>query len=121
MPDIEVQLKNSLRSLRIKLGYTQEESAKLLGISPVTLRGWETESGNITIDCIKKIEELYNTQQEYIYFGNEAEFAKLLRKSPRTSLPIKPIGVLIAFVSAISFTHFTAGMIAIQYFQGIAA
>lgn len=81
MADVDVRLKNTMRSLRIKFGYTQEESAKLLGVSAVTLRGWESESGNITFDCIKKIEKLYKTKQEYIFFGSEAKFAKLLRES----------------------------------------
>jgi len=67
MADVDVRLKDTMRSLRIKFGYTQEESAKLLGVSAVTLRGWESESGKITFTCIKKIEKLYKTKQEYIF------------------------------------------------------
>lgn len=114
MADIEVQLKNSLRSLRTKLGYTQEESAKLLGISAVTLRAWEAESGNITFGCIKKIEQLYKTKQEYIYFGNESEFMKQLRESPFMLCAKMVVGIHVAMFAS----KLLVGMIVLQ---GIAA
>lgn len=120
MADIDINLKNSLRSLRTKLGYTQEESAKLLGISAVTLRGWETESGNIKIDFIKKIEELYNTRQEYIYFGNEAEFARLLRRTPSMSLSKTASGVFCSLILIKQVSTIIASMMILQAIQGIA-
>jgi transcriptional regulator with XRE-family HTH domain len=72
-------LRNTIRSLRIKLGYTQQEAAELIGISPVTLRVWEKDSSNIPFKKIKKIEEVYHTPQDYIFFGSESAFSEMMK------------------------------------------
>ncbi|WP_040932027.1 helix-turn-helix domain-containing protein [Paenibacillus larvae] len=71
---------NTLRSLRTKYGYTQKEAAKLLGISEGTLRVWEKNSEGITYSKIKKIEEVYGTPQDYIFFGKESAFSEILEQ-----------------------------------------
>ena len=80
MKEVSVYLKNTLRSLRIKFGYTQGEAAKLIGVSTPTLRAWEQNSGGVPYEKILKIEETYNTPQDYIFFGNEVSFSELIRK-----------------------------------------
>ena len=81
MNDVSIYLKNTLRSLRVKFGYTQEEAAHLLGVSVPTLRAWEVNSGGVSYRKILKIEEVYNISQDYIFFGNDISFSEHLRKS----------------------------------------
>jgi len=78
--EVSIHLKNTLRSLRVKFGYTQGEAALLLGVSVPTLRAWECNSGGVPYRKILKIEEVYNTSQDYIFFGNEVSFSELIRK-----------------------------------------
>lgn len=79
MDTIPLYLKNTLRSLRIKYGYNQKEAAELLGISERTLGNWEKNSESISYNKIKKIEEVYSTPQDYIFFGSESAFSEILR------------------------------------------
>lgn len=80
LSDIPIVLKDTLRSLRVKFGYTQEQAAELIGVSVPTLRGWEQDSGNISYMNIKKIERVYGKSQDYIFFGNEVSFSELVRE-----------------------------------------
>jgi transcriptional regulator with XRE-family HTH domain len=79
MQAIPCMLKSTIRSLRVKFGYTQKEAAKLLGISAPTLRSWENDSGKIPFEKIAIIESVYKTSSDYIFFGNELAFSELLR------------------------------------------
>lgn len=71
--------KDTLRSLRIKFGYTQDEAAGLLAVSTHTLRAWEQNSDNLPYQKIKRIEEVYRTSQDNIFFGSESAFSEILR------------------------------------------
>ncbi|MNW58183.1 helix-turn-helix protein [compost metagenome] len=79
MGDIPIIFINTLRSLRVKFGYTQEEAAQLIGVSVPTLRSWEQNSNTIPYMVIKKIESVYRTPQDYIFFGNEVSFREQLK------------------------------------------
>lgn len=79
----ELFTRDTLRSLRVKFGYTQEEAAKLLEVSPMTLRSWEKNSENLPYSKIKKIEEVYSTKQDHIFFGSESAFSEILRNGVR--------------------------------------
>lgn len=72
--------KETLRSLRVKFGYTQQEAAKLLGVSLFTLRNWEKDSSDIPLNYAAKIADLYLTDMGKIYFGKEFTFSEQLRK-----------------------------------------
>jgi len=78
--EVSIHLKNTLRSLRVKFGYTQGEAAVLLEISVPTLRAWECNSGGVPYQKILKIEGVYNTSQDYIFFGKEDSFSELVKK-----------------------------------------
>jgi transcriptional regulator with XRE-family HTH domain len=71
---------NTLRSLRTKLGYSQNEAALMLGISVKTLQGWEKNAERIPYEKIKLIERVYKTPQNYIFFGKESAFSEILKK-----------------------------------------
>jgi transcriptional regulator with XRE-family HTH domain len=83
--DVPVFMKNTLRSLRTKLGYSQKAAAKLLDISVTTLRSWERDSSKITYADIKRIENIYNISSDYIFFGKELAISELLRKKDKTA------------------------------------
>ncbi|UPK45738.1 helix-turn-helix domain-containing protein [Paenibacillus pabuli] len=80
MKAIPVYLKNTLRSLRVKNGYSQKEAAMLLGISDATLRNWERNAEVVPMPKIPKVAEVYHTPQEYIFFGRESAFSEVLKK-----------------------------------------
>lgn len=80
MREVPIHEKNTLRSLRIKHGYTQKEAGALLGVSANTVRSWERDSGRLSYCSIKKIEEVYCISQDYIFFGKEVAFSELVRK-----------------------------------------
>jgi transcriptional regulator with XRE-family HTH domain len=79
MQDVPLYLKNTLRSLRIKFGYTQGEAARLLGVSIPTLRKWEFNSEKLSHEETKKIEEVYKISNDYIFFGSEIAFSEPIR------------------------------------------
>ncbi|BFH12635.1 helix-turn-helix domain-containing protein [Paenibacillus melissococcoides] len=80
MNDIPVQFKETLRSLRIKLGFNQKEAATMIGVTTKTLRSWEKDSQHLPYSAIKKIEKAYGVSQDYIFFGSEVAFSELFRK-----------------------------------------
>jgi len=82
---IPIDRLDTLRTLRIKNDLTQQEAAKLLGISESTLRALEKDSSNISYKMIKKIEEVYGVKQEFIFFGKESTFSELIRNSKNTA------------------------------------
>jgi len=81
---IPIDRKDTLRSLRVKLGLTQKQAAKLLGVGESTLRSWEKDSSNISYSNIKKIEEVYGVDSQYIFFGKESTFSELVRNNTKT-------------------------------------
>lgn len=75
----EMIKKDTLRSLRIKFGYTQDEAAALLSVTTPTLRAWEQNSDNLPYQKIKLIEEVFQVNQDHIFFGSESAFSEILR------------------------------------------
>lgn len=78
--DLPMDRYDTLRSLRTKLGMTQEQAAKAIGVSVSTLKLWEKDSSKISFDHIKKIEGAYGVKHHYIFFGKESTFSELLKK-----------------------------------------
>ena len=58
----------TLRSARINKGYTQEEAAKLIGITKDTLGNYERGKSFPDVPIIKKIEEVYEISFANILF-----------------------------------------------------
>lgn len=61
----------SLKAARVNANLSQQEAAKLLGISKATLQNYE--AGNTVPDILmsRKIEDVYNFPSDYIFFGND--------------------------------------------------
>lgn len=75
MERIPTYLKMTLPSLRVRLGLTQEEAAKHLGVTRNTLRNWEKDPSNVSYKYMEKISELYCIPIDYIFFDNHIAFS----------------------------------------------
>lgn len=66
----------SLRTARITSGYTVEEAAKWINISPETLSEYERDAGEIPLSTAIEILSLYRVPVDIVYFGNESELIR---------------------------------------------
>lgn len=71
-----IYLKNTLKSLRTRIGLDQQKASELLGISQPTLRSWEKNSSQLTWDDIQKVCKVYRIPQDYIFFGTDNAFCE---------------------------------------------
>lgn len=67
MPKVNLELK----SLRVKHGLSQEETAKLLGITTATYNRKENGSRKFSVDEAGKLADIFNATVEEIFFTNE--------------------------------------------------
>ena len=65
-----------LKTVRVKLGYTQEQVAEKLFVSRQTISNWENEKFLPDIISIIKISDLYNISLDELFKGDE----KMLKK-----------------------------------------
>lgn len=59
----------SLKAARVNAGFSQQEAAKMLGVSKATLQNYETGCTVPDILMSRKIEEVYHFPADYIFFG----------------------------------------------------
>ena len=59
----------SLKAASVNAGFSQQEAAKMLGISKATLQNYEAGSTVPDILMSRKIEEVYHFPADYIFFG----------------------------------------------------
>ncbi|WP_346207656.1 helix-turn-helix transcriptional regulator [Caldifermentibacillus hisashii] len=71
---IQLPPKITLKAARINAGLNLKEAAEKIGVSVATLHKWESDSSNIKVSDVKKIEEVYHYPNDYIFFGSELEF-----------------------------------------------
>lgn len=60
--------KYTLKILRVMKGYTQEQAAELIGVSPDTLSNYERGKSYPDVPVINKIEEVYEVSYNQIIF-----------------------------------------------------
>ena len=65
---MEMPPKISLAAARVNAGYDQKEAARLLGVTPPTLRSWERGDTSPDYVTVERIEELYRYPKDYIFF-----------------------------------------------------
>jgi len=75
---VAVYLKHTIRDLRVRKGISQSDAAKMMGVTDPTLRRWEKDSSNLKMQQIWKISKMYSIPQEYIFFGSNDDFIKML-------------------------------------------
>ncbi len=76
-----MEMAERLQKLRRKAGYSQEQTAELLGISRQAVSKWESGQGKPDLDNLVRLTEIYNTSADYILLGTE--------KNMGTSVPEK--------------------------------
>ena len=76
-----MEIAERLQKLRRKAGYSQEQTAELLGISRQAVSKWESGQGKPDLDNLVCLTEIYNTSADYILLGTE--------KNMGTSVPEK--------------------------------
>ena len=75
---VPVYLKHTIRDLRVRKGLSQSDAAKMMGVTEPTLRRWEKDSSNLKMQQIWKISKMYSIPQDYIFFGSNNDFIKML-------------------------------------------
>lgn len=75
---VPVYLKHTIRDLRVRKGLSQSDAAKMMGVTGPTLRKWEKDSSNLKMQQIWKISKMYSIPQDYIFFGSNNDFIKIL-------------------------------------------
>lgn len=65
------ELRISLAAARVNAGYTQREAAKILQITPETLRRYENGDMTPRWDTVKEIERVYGLSADQIFFGKK--------------------------------------------------
>lgn len=78
--EIPVCLKWTMKALRIRLGISQNEASRKLGISVPTLKKWEDDSSTMNVQDVNKVTKFYHIPQEYIFFGNNFDLIEELEK-----------------------------------------
>lgn len=73
-------IKITLTAARINAGYSQEEAAKILGLKPSTLAGWEKDSTKLSYVEANRLAKLYGIKPDLLFFGNRNEFIRYLRR-----------------------------------------
>lgn len=63
----------TLKAARVNAGYSQEEAASILGISPDTLRTYEAGKHVPRWDVVDKMRELYQLPVDLMRFGVNEE------------------------------------------------
>ena len=66
-----MEIAERLQKLRRKAGYSQEQTAELLGISRQAVSKWESGQGKPDLDNLVRLTEIYNTSADYILLGTE--------------------------------------------------
>lgn len=69
----KISMKNRLRELRAKLGWSQAELAERLEVSRQTINAIETEKYDPSLPLAFKIAELFNLSIEKIFIPNHRE------------------------------------------------
>lgn len=66
--EIPNSLKISLAAARVNAGYTQEEAAKLIGVSKFSINAWEHGKSSPSVYQADRIYEVYNRPKDSIIF-----------------------------------------------------
>lgn len=73
---VPLEVKHTIRDLRVRAGMTQETAAAKLGITKRTLVNWESDSSVLSYRKMQIIAEVYNIPLDYIFFGPDDAFSE---------------------------------------------
>lgn len=69
----------TMAAARINIGLSQIEAAKLFNVHYQTLAKWEDDNSKMPYEAIAKIPKIYGVDSNYIFFGKQNEFIRLMR------------------------------------------
>lgn len=78
---VPIEVKHTLKDLRVRAGLNQKEASKKLSISVPTLDKWEKDSSNLRMSEIFRIVEVYSIPQDYIFFGTNNAFSEKMNSA----------------------------------------
>lgn len=62
--------KFSLKELRARKGWTQQETAKRLGISTQTYNAWEKDISNVSVSKVLAVAKVFGVSIDEIFLSN---------------------------------------------------
>jgi len=63
----------SVKELRVRANWTQERTAKNLGISTQTYNAWERNFGMVKMQNARRVAELFDVSVDDIFFDDKLE------------------------------------------------
>jgi DNA-binding XRE family transcriptional regulator len=75
--EYEKNVRITLRAARVCSGYSTEEAAVSINISPETLCEYELDAGQMPLNTANRLLRLYRFPSHIIHFGNESDFIKI--------------------------------------------
>lgn len=72
---IPMDVKHTIKDLRIRAGLSQIEAAKRMHISRQTLQRWENDPTKLSVSDINRISDFYKIPTDYIFFGPNTAFS----------------------------------------------
>lgn len=70
----------TLRSLRVRMGMTQEEAGDALGVERSTVARWEKDATDIPFSYTDTIAEVYHYPKDRIFFGDSIALSDKLKR-----------------------------------------
>ena len=77
-------IQNNIKSIRKKLGYTQETVADVLGIARTTYTEYETKDMNIPFDSLEKLSDFFGVDLASFFAENDEQLKDALVCAFRT-------------------------------------
>ena len=71
--EVDMAKKVTLKELRARMDWTQEETAKKLGVSLQTYNAWEQDFGKVKISSAYAVANLFHVGIDDIFFDHEDE------------------------------------------------
>ncbi|GKT04663.1 helix-turn-helix transcriptional regulator [Furfurilactobacillus entadae] len=69
----------TLKALRARMGMTQNEAGKAIGVDRSTLARWEKDASEIPFNITDTISRVYKYPKDQIFFGNSIALSDKLK------------------------------------------
>ena len=94
-----MEMAERLQKLRRKAGYSQEQTAELLGISRQAVSKWESGQGKPDLDNLVRLTEIYNTSADYILLGTEKNMETPVPEKSGLSPEVRKMLCILAIIA----------------------
>lgn len=94
-----MEIAERFQKLRRKAGYSQEQTAELLGISRQAVSKWESGQGKPDLDNLVRLTEIYNTSADYILLGTEKNMGTSVPEKSGLSPEVRKMLCILAIIA----------------------